>query len=134
MTHQKPDPCPFKDDGHPIGVFGSCCSFRGNVAALYLLALGLGWLAPGLYTDKTPEEAITFAARLREAIERLRETMNAAAQRANQPVDDLFTSGTVKVPDVGWEFPIGQGVDAIEAVARWYDKIGQMGFGVHAWS
>lgn len=133
MTHEKSEPCPFQKDGNPIGMLASCCSYRGNMAALYLFAMGLGKLALDLYTDKTPQEAVAFADDLRQAIDGIMETMSQAATRSNTTVQDLLASTTIQVPDVGWIFPVTKAYEAIEDIADWYEKIGQMDFGVRAW-
>ncbi len=55
MTHGESEPCPFASAHNPIGVFGTCCSFRGATPSLYLHALAHHELAFFLYVDKTPE-------------------------------------------------------------------------------
>jgi hypothetical protein len=133
MTHQKSEPCPFQEDGNPIGMLASCCSYRGNMAALYLFAMGHGALALELYADKTSREALVLADDLRTAVKGLKETMSQAAKRSSTPVEDFLASATIQVPDVGWSFRVEQAYEAIEDIANYYQMVGMMGFGVHAW-
>jgi hypothetical protein len=133
MTHRKSEPCPYKDDNNPIGVFGSCCSFRGNATALYLFAMGMASLGLRLYEDKLPEVAIEFAAELRAAVAKQRDVMSEASRRAGLPEPLPTDKLTVKIPDVGWEYPVEQAFQAIEAAAVWHEKTGRMLAGIHAW-
>ena len=34
LTHRPEEPCPFKDDGFPISIFGSCCWLRSFIAVM----------------------------------------------------------------------------------------------------
>src|SRR5262245_35315879 len=85
MIQPTSESCTFKDDKNPIGVFGTCCSFRGNGLALYLIALGLGPLAVRLFEDKLPEEALEFASELRAVVKQVREFMLAAGTKSGNP-------------------------------------------------
>lgn len=111
---------------------GTCCSFRGSSVLWYLLALGRSDLVLDLYAEKTSEEAIATAERLRDAVRAVREVMNEALHDASEPSDRTLEKQVMVVPDIGWQLPFGQAFEAIEAAARWHEKIGQLSFGVKA--
>lgn len=71
FTHRTSEPCPFKDDGFPIGMMGSCCWLRGKAAAFELEALGERVLSDRMYQNMTAEEALAFAQELVDAAGRL---------------------------------------------------------------
>jgi hypothetical protein len=135
MTHQKDQPCPFKDDEHPVGMLATCCSYRGNGVALYLVAMGLGPLALDLFRDHTPEEAIEFAKNIRAAAKGYEHMLVSAAKRKGhtQTDEELIREATMKVPDVTWEPSLAEALNAFRSVAAWHERVGSMGFGVHAW-
>lgn len=134
MTHGPSEPCPFADDSNPQGVFGSCCSFRGNPTAFYLLALGFAPLVFGLYQNhETPDDAIAYAQALRKVTKKVRELFKEAKHRAGDKEPDAIEGLTVQVPDVGWKFPVEKALKSFEATIDWYEKVAHMGFGVKAW-
>lgn len=132
-THRDSEPCPFESDKNPIGVFATCCSFRGSPTALYLVAMGLGQLAIDLYASKGPIEAGEFAKALRAAAAQMRKGIDEARQRADIPAEKPLDKYEIQVPDVGWQFPLSEALLALEACATWHEKVALMGFGVHAW-
>lgn len=134
MTHRKSEPCPYDSDHNPIGIYGTCCSFRGNAVALYLFAMGMGPLAVRLFSNMLPEEATEFADSLRAAVKAHRAKLEEVATKTKMPMDALLADATAKIPDVDWEFPIQKALLTIEAAAAWYEKTGRMLCGVRAWS
>ena len=133
MVHPESEPCPYKDDNNPTGVLATCCSFRGNETALYLIAMGMGQLALRLFEDKLPEEAIEFADDLRSTVATYRKVMLDALKRAGEPADSTLAGCTAKVQDVGWEFSIEKALHEIEACAKWHEKSGKMLCSTKAW-
>lgn len=133
MIHRESELCPFKDDNNPKGILATCCSFRGNETALYLLALGMGALAIRAFEDKSPEDAIEYANELRQAVETLRKFWIDAAKRAGRPVDPSLEGVTAKVPGAGWEFPVNKALQEIEACAKWHAKTGRLQGSVKTW-
>jgi hypothetical protein len=133
MIHRESEPCPYKDDNNPTGILGTCCSFRGNETALYLIAMGMGALALRLFEDKLPEEAIEYADELRNAESTLRKFWTDAAKRAGQSVDSSLEGCTAKVPGAGWEFPLSKAFQEIEACAKWHEKTGKMLCSIKTW-
>lgn len=132
-THPDSAACPF-DDHHPVGILATCCSFRGSHAALYLLGLGLGEFATRLFRDLTSQQAQAMASQLRQTMKRLRDTLEGAAKKAGEPgKEEDVDDADLVVDGVGWSFRFGDAVAAVEALASWYEKVGQMGFGVKAW-
>lgn len=135
MTHAESDACPFKDDGHPVGMLATCCSFRGNAVALYFMAMGLGPLALGLFEDKSPEECIKYAVVIRKTVKRFRQfAADVARDRSDVSDEAALVAGlTMKIPDVDWELSAEKALTAFESLADWHEKIGHMNFGVRAW-
>lgn len=135
LTHRDDEPCPFASDRFPIGMLATCCSLRGKAAAYELDALGEGELSDRMYRDMTAEEAPRFATVLREAADRLEATY------ADEPA---------KPKGAGWGRYLGldehgqpiwsefttfeDALARIREAARWYEKVGALGFGVDAWS
>jgi hypothetical protein len=136
MTHRPSEPCPFKKDENPIGITGSCCSFRGNMVALYLLATGLAPLVFRLYENKTPEEAIDFAALLRAAGRAHRKALafgDEVIRRSGGVLKDpTLDDFDIAIPGVGWKFSAKQMFEMIETTARWHEKIGRMKYSIDA--
>jgi hypothetical protein len=127
-THRDSEPCPFEQDHNPIGVFGTCCSFRANPTALYLVAMGLGRLALELYADKGPVETGEYAKLLRAV-----RNLDVMTLRLDAQEDDSLEKAVIQIPDVGWSFPLGRARQTLEAAATWHTKVALAGFGVHAW-
>jgi len=128
------EPCPYEADENPIGIHGTCCSFRGNAVALYLFAMGMGPLAIRLFLDMCPIEAVAFANELRKGASVHRETLLDSMKGMGKPNAALLQNCKAKIPDVDWEFSIDKALNTIEAAATWYEKTGQMDCGVRAWS
>jgi hypothetical protein len=66
-THPYGEPCAFKADEFPRGIYGSCCSLRGALAERELRALGKGRMAKRMFKNMTAEQADAFAKQLRNA-------------------------------------------------------------------
>lgn len=132
MTHKDSEPCPFADDKNPIGVFGTCCSYRGNACALYCIGIGLGGLAIALYEDKTPEEAIAFATAIRGAVTKFNEVQADAFKRAGVAAGER-DKAEAEVPDVNWRFSLSKAVSELQQTAKWFEKVGKLGYSVHPW-
>jgi hypothetical protein len=131
-THLDDDACPFGD--HPVGVLASCCCFRGSHAALYLLGLGLGEFATRLFRDLTPQQTLEMAPQLRQVVKRLQDAFEGAARKAGKPDEEEdVDDASLAIDGVGWSFRFGDAAAAVEALASWYEKVDQMGFGVKAW-
>lgn len=133
MTHAKGTPCPFAPDDFPIGPLGTCCSLRGKAAADNLGALGELGLNAGMYLHKDAGEAIEFAMLLRVAADRLEQRY--AGQR-DKPKG--YSAGGTIDAETGkitpWPRPsFEEAIASIREAADWYEKVGRLGFGVHAW-
>ncbi|MBI5536563.1 MAG: hypothetical protein HY898_27835 [Deltaproteobacteria bacterium] len=133
MTHLPDEPCPFEADNNPIGVLATCCSLRGKVAAYELDALGEKSLASHMYEDMTAAKAIVFAKKLLGACDRLE---RAHAGDAEKPKG----AGWGQTYDLTKEKWVGgtsstfeEAIATIRQAARWYEKVGRLGCGVHAW-
>jgi len=134
MTHRKSEPCPYEADGNPIGVYGTCCSFRGNAVALFLFAMGMGPLAVRLFSDMLPEEALEFADVLHAAAAMHRKKLGDTAEQHGLSADSFLREAKARIPDVDWEFSIEKALQSFELAAAWYEKTGRMHCGVRAWS
>ncbi|MFA4973887.1 MAG: hypothetical protein WC683_14845 [bacterium] len=114
-------------------MFGTCCSLRGKVAARELEALGENALAERMYKDMTSDEAATFATDLRETADRL----EAEHQHDNPKPKGAGWNGTWdnKRNEFVWELTstFEEALASVREAARWYEKVGTRGFGVHAW-
>lgn len=133
FTHLPTEPCPFSTDGNPIGMLGSCCWLRGKAAARELSALHEDDLGERMYTNMSADEAISFARALLDAALRLEAKY---ADRSPKPKGAGW-NGT-------WDLKRGVNVWAtystfeealasIREAAVWYEKVGKLGYGVHAW-
>lgn len=133
FTHPENEPCPFDADNAPRGVLGTCCSLRGKVAAHELEALGEDNLAERMYKDMTATEAVTFAQELDAAVHRLEETYAPAATKPK----GAGWNGTrdPETGEINWGMhsSFEEAIAAIRTAARWYEKVGRLGFGVRAW-
>ncbi len=133
FTHRKTEPCPFKNDDFPIGMMGSCCWLRGKVAAHELEALGEDDLSGRMLEDMTAEEALAFADELVAVATRLE------AQYAGLSVKPRGTGWNGRWNDERKEWVWGkystfeEALASIREAARWYEKVGRLGYGVHAW-
>jgi hypothetical protein len=132
-THKPGEPCPFQNDNFPTGMLGTCCSLRGKVATHELEALGEISLAEGMYGEMTAEEAENFAHKLRDAADRL-EAKHAG--KSDKPKGAGW-NGEWNAEKKKWEYhdhsTFEDAISAIREAARWYEKVAQLGFGVHAW-
>jgi hypothetical protein len=132
-THKPGEPCPFQNDNFPTGMLGTCCSLRGKVATHELEALGEISLAEGMYGEMTAEEAENFAHKLRDAADRL-EAKHAG--KSDKPKGAGW-NGEWNAEKKKWEYhdhsTFEEAISAIREAACWYEKVAQLGFGVHAW-
>ena len=133
VTHYPDERCPFTADHNPVGIMGTCCSLRGKGAARELEALGEAELASGMFSDMTAEGAVTFAVKLDEAVDRLE---REHAGKPDKPRGAGW-NGTFdrKSKSIVWGTysTFEEAIAEIRTAARWYKKVGGMGFGVHAW-
>lgn len=133
LTHPRTAPCPFAEDNLPSGIFGDCCWLRGKAAAHVLDALGEIGLAERMYEDMPCEDAIAFAKTLRDASDRL----ERQAQRTGKKPRGAGWNGIwdEKTKDIVWQTysTFEDALAEIRKAASWYEKVGRMGFGVHAW-
>lgn len=132
MTHHASKPCPFKHNGKSANVSDSCCSFRFGYNAVCILAFAISPPFYGrLHEDMSPEEAVEFGLKLRDAIKQLRDDTVEASRgdtAAHTDPDDLRRG----IHPDEWEFPVEPVLKEIEAVADWCEKIGRMRFGVRS--
>ncbi len=132
-THREEEPCPFEQDRFPIGMMGACCWLRGKAAARELEALREGALADRMFQDMTAEEALAFAEQLVDAALRLE------GRHAGQPDKPKGAgwNGTWDAERKEWVWEtystFEEALSQIREAARWYEKVGRLGFGVHAW-
>ncbi len=134
MTHRETEPCPFAKDHFPTGPMATCCSLRGKSAANNLKALHEDPIAAEMYTDMTAARALVFATMLRRSADDL-ETKYAG----HDPKPEGFSyGGSIEITTgafTPWPRPsFEEALASIREAARWYDKVGRMGFDVHAWS
>ncbi len=134
MTHSESEPCPFKRNGRSADIADSCCSFRFGYDAACLMAFAV---PPPFYLrihdDISPEEAIEFGRKLRDAIKQLRDDTVAAGREADA-ADDADMDGVLGrgINASDWEFPVEPALKEIERAAAWCEKIGRMHFGVRS--
>jgi hypothetical protein len=137
ILHLESQPCPFKDLKRAHGVLATCCSFRANLLAHYLLSL---WLIPQLlrlYDNKLPEEAIEYAAGLRLGMKETQEALlgvwNEDRRRAGKSLEQAIDDMAIEDGVIGWKFELKDAFAEIEAAARWHERVGRMHAGIHAW-
>lgn len=137
MLHLDSQPCPFANENRAHGMLATCCSFRGNLLAHYLLSL---WLIPQLlrlYDNKLPEEAIEYAAGLRLGIEQLREAFTRARNKQGKASPGLLEGDiaemTIGIGVIDWKFELKDAFAEMEAAARWHERVGRMHAGIAAW-
>lgn len=132
LTHREKEPCPFKDENFPIGMLGSCCWLRGKVAAYELDALHERQLCERMFQNMTAEEAFSFALELDAAADRLeRQHAGDAEKPRGAPWNGRLNERNEWVWETFSTFETA--LASIREAARWYRKIGLLGFGVHAW-
>jgi len=133
-THLENEPCPFANDDFPIGMFASCCSYRGKALAYELRALQQNELAEKTYEDMDAEDAEEFALELREAANRLEAEHK---DKLSSPIGATWSNVQIsqenglQTVDVTSTFE--EAIAEIRRGARWYEKVASLGFGVHAW-
>ncbi len=133
QTHPDGAPCPFHPAALASEIFSGCCWLRGKVAAHELDALNEQRLATRMFDDMTPNEALDFGGELRAAALRL---------EAQHRDDDARPRGA------GWNgcwdatrretvwrsySTFEEALAEIRLAADWYEKVGAMNYGVHAW-
>lgn len=132
MTHLPEAPCPFAADHNPIWDYGTCCSLRGQIAARELEALGESELCERMYEDMSAEQAIALAVELLVAADRLE---REHAGDAEKPTGAAWNC-TYDFERMRWVWEthstFADAIASIRCAARWYDKVGRLGFGVHA--
>ena len=132
MTHLPEEPCPFEADDNPVGFFCTCCSLRGKVAAHELEALGETRLSESMYEDKEAEDAIAFAVKLNKAADKLERDHAGDADKPKGASWGETWDSRRKTWTGGTQSTFEEAIAAIRQAARWYDKVGRLGFGVHA--
>ncbi|MDB4928285.1 MAG: hypothetical protein JWM10_769 [Myxococcaceae bacterium] len=133
LTHSPDAPCPFKDDDFPIGMLGTCCSLRGKVAAYELDALGEDDLCERMHHDMTTAEALVFAAELRDAATRLEGKHHDPATVPRGAGFNGVWDSTAKDVVFQEHSTFEEALAAICVAADWYEMVGRLGFGTHAW-
>ncbi len=133
MAHPNDTPCPFADDKRPVGYINTCCSFNTAQVVESLLDFGKLGLAKLLTEDLSVSSTLVVAGELRRSAE-------WANGRYEEPTDEPDTSETGGftnlatgefIPRVRFEFD--EALALIRQAADWYEKVGKLGFGVHAW-
>ena len=134
LTHPENAPCPFAGDNFPIGMVGTCCSLRGKRAAHELEALRELDLSNRMYEDMTVAEALAFAEDLRAAADRLEQKHRTDAEKPK----GAGWNGTWDKERDEWVYQdhstFEEALAAIREAARWYEKVGKLGFGVTTWA
>lgn len=132
-THNHGEPCPFEKDDFPTGMLGTCCSLRGKVAADELKALGEVRVSATMYKDMSAESAALFSRELRLVADILEKRY---ASETEQPLGAGW-NGLWNAETKSWEYQkystFDEALAAIREAARWYEKVAELGFGVHAW-
>ena len=133
MTHRAHAPCPFANDGFPLGPMGTCCSLRGKVAAENLDALGEHDDCKRMHESMDAAEALQFAATLRATASRLEQRHAGQKEKptggARGGMIDADTGEFTPWPQPSFE----EALASVLQAADWYEKVGRLGFGVHAW-
>ncbi len=133
FTHRETDPCPFKDDNFPIGMMGSCCWLRGKAAARELDALGEKDLCNLMYENMSAEQAIDFAEALRLYADDLERVYVRKPDKPKGAVWNETWDPEKRAWVNGTSSTLEEAVASIREAARWYEKVGRLGFGVRAW-
>ena len=134
FTHRPKDPCPLKREGEPSGIIARCCWLRGELAARELEALGNEDLPRLMRDSMSAEQAIDLSVALK--------TYADAQEREHR--------GSARKPKgAGWHgywakkrrawiwtsySTFEEALASIREAARWYEKVGRLGFGVQAWN
>ena len=131
-THNPDEPCSFEQYMVPRGMFGTCCSLRGKVAARELAALGETKVSERMYEDMLAEEAIVFAEELRAAADRLEESARGSTDKPK----GAGWNGEWDAKGEKWDWQdystFEEALDSIREAAAWYEKVGSLGYGVRA--
>ena len=132
-THRADEPCPFASDDFPLASTGTCCSLRGKMAAENLYALGALDVCGLLHEDLDADRTLHVAARLRGAADHLEQRYEGQSEK---PSGASF--GGKIIAETGefipWPQPsFEEAIASIREAADWYEKVGRLGFGVHAW-
>jgi hypothetical protein len=127
-THNH-EPCTLDPGRFPEGILRALCSIHGLLAVYELSALGLEGLMLRMSEDMTAEEAKTISQDLRSAADQL----------------ELEYEGKADKPEgAGWgdcgpecehrhHATFEEALATIREAARWYEKVGGLGYGVDAW-
>ena len=132
MTHPAGTLCPFASDGFPISPTGTCCSLRGQVAVESLDALGEAELASFLDKDLLAETTPFLVSSLRAVARRFERTYRDGWEllkdaRLGKRINPA-TGAITPWPDPAFEAAMA----SIRQAADWYEKVGRLGFDVHA--
>ncbi len=133
-VHRETDLCPFQDERFPRGILGGCCWLLGKIAEIELEALGETALRERMFEDMTAEEAVSFG----------RALAGTADFHEELPEEERFYKhetfawkGTWDRERYAWVFDrpstFEQAIVSVREAARWYEKVGRLGFGVRAW-
>lgn len=132
LTHREDEPCPFKDDDFPIGPMGACCWLRGKAAARELEALGETALYGRMHESMTAEEALEFARDLLHEAEALEHDYRGKPKPRGAGWNGRWNDALKEVA-WGMHSTFEGALASIREAARWYEKVGRLGYGVHAW-
>lgn len=131
MTHPVGTPCPLAEDGVPAAPGSACCSIVATVAARAFKAFGDPLIArlmrdcidPGHVGSLVPSMRVTIYEAA--ASYRARRAAPAAPPSRRGARDG---EGYLDWPPERFEAAF----TSARKVADWYDKVGRLGFGVHA--
>jgi hypothetical protein len=133
QTHPDGEPCPFSGDDFPVGMMGTCCSLRGEVAVRELEALDEYALSEDMHRNMVSYEATEFADALRGAADALERRYAVSPEKPR----GAGWNGTWSTERKDWDWQnystFEQALAAIREAARWYEKVGSLGYGVFAW-
>lgn len=134
FSHGETDPCLSKDAGFPFGPRGACgCWLPGKTSARELAALREEDFSGRRHLYMTAEKTLEFAGAISAAVAR------HEARRSGR-LEDQEEAGLDGAQDaalMGWIRETGSTFDEalaeIRETARWFEKVGRLGYGVHAW-
>ena len=131
--HDAATECPLLAEKFRRAPWTTCCSLRGKIAAQDLAALGEADVAERMYDEMSAEEALAFARTLRRAADRIEERYQDVDPKPLGAAHTLMLNeATGEAYDDNYSSFTGA-LAAICEAARWYARVGTLGFGVASW-
>lgn len=134
QTHPSDAPCPFVNDPRPSGFINTCCSIYAESVVKFLDTYGNKTLARVLRLKEFDAEKLPFVAK------ELRKAAAEVEARLVDAPDVVCGSSTSRMIDVVTDkyadmdrSTFDTGLASIYALADWYEKVGQLGFGIERW-